>query len=236
MIAGNIKKIRELIEKKAVESKRDPSEIKLIAVSKNFGKDDIISAYNEGIVNFGENKAQELVSKYEELYSLKEKIIWHFIGVLQRNKARFAVRTSEYIHSVDSLLLAAEIDKQAGKINKIQKVLLEVNTSGEESKSGLTEESEVKDLLKYCTELPNVEPVGLMTIAPYTDNKNIIKNSFGYLNELKNELNTEGNNLTELSMGMTNDFETAIEEGATMLRIGTAIFGERDYSKNGMDK
>ena len=235
MIAENIKKIREVIEKKTVESKRDPAEIKLIAVSKNFGKDEIISAFNEGIINFGENKAQELISKYEELDALKEKIVWHFIGVLQRNKVRFAVRTAEYIHSVDSLLLAEEINKQAGKINKIQKVLLEVNTSGEESKSGLTEVSELKDLTKYCKELANVEPVGLMTIAPYTDDNNLIKNSFSYLRELKNELNSEGNNLTELSMGMTNDFEIAIEEGATMLRIGTAIFGERDYSKNGMN-
>jgi PLP dependent protein len=129
------------------------------------------------------------------------------------------------------LLLAAEINKHAGKINKIQKILLEVNTSGEDSKSGLTEESELNDLLKYCKELPNVEPVGLMTIAPYTDNEVKIRNCFSYLYKLKNEFNADGNNLTELSMGMTNDYEIAIEEGATMLRIGTAIFGERDYSK-----
>ena len=231
MIAGNIKKIRELIEKKAVESKRNPDEIRLIAVSKNFGKDDIISAYNEGIVNFGENKAQELVLKYEELSSINNRIIWHFIGVLQRNKVRYAVQTSEFIHSVDSLLLASEINKRAGTINKIQKILLEVNTSGEESKSGITEESELRDLIKYCRELPNVKPVGFMTIAPYTENKDLIRNSFSYLNQLKTELNTGENDLTELSMGMTNDFEIAIEEGATMLRIGTAIFGERDYSK-----
>ena len=232
MIAGNIKKIRELIEKKAVESKRDPSDIRLIAVSKNFGKDEIVDAFNEGIVDFGENKAQELVSKYEELSSVRSKIIWHFIGVLQRNKVRFAVQTSEFIHSVDSLLLAAEINKRADKIKKIQKILLEVNTSGEDSKSGITEESELKDLIKYCRELPNVKPVGLMTIAPYTDDKDIIRNSFRYLRHLKNELNTEENDLAELSMGMTNDFEIAIEEGATMLRIGTAIFGERNYSNN----
>ena len=231
MIADNIKKIRELIEKKAVESKRDPGEIRLIAVSKNFGKDDIVTAFNEGVLDFGENKAQELVSKYEELSNINNKIIWHFIGVLQRNKVRFAVQTSEFIHSVDSLLLASEINKRAGKINKIQKILLEVNTSGEESKSGIAEESELKDLLKYCRELPNVKPVGLMTIAPYTDDEEIIRNSFGYLNQLKNELNNGEKDLTELSMGMTNDFEIAIEEGATMLRVGTAIFGERDYSK-----
>jgi PLP dependent protein len=231
MIADNIKKIRELIEKKAIESNRNPDEIRLIAVSKNFSKDDIISAFNEGVLNFGENKAQELISKYEELNNAYKNIIWHFIGVLQRNKVRFAVQTSEFIHSVDSLLLASEIDKRAGKINKVQKILLEVNTSGEESKSGITEESELRDLLKYCKELHNVEPVGLMTIAPFTDDKNIVKNSFSYLNGLKNELNAEGNNLKELSMGMTNDFEVAIEEGATMIRLGTAIFGERDYSK-----
>jgi PLP dependent protein len=231
MIAENIKKIRELIDKKASESKRNSSEIRLIAVSKNFSKDDITAAFNEGIRNFGENKAQELFAKYENLTDLNDEITWHFIGVLQRNKVRFAVQTAGYIHSVDSLLLASEINKRAEKINKIQKILLEVNTSGEESKSGLTEESEIKDLYKYCMELPNVEPVGLMTIAPYTDNKNIVRQSFSYLKNLKDELNAGKNNLKELSMGMTNDFEIAIEEGATMLRIGTAIFGERDYSK-----
>jgi len=231
MIAGNIKQIREIIDRKAADSKRDPNNIRLIAVSKNFGKEEIISAFNEGLINFGENKAQELVSKYEALGELSKKIAWHFIGVLQRNKVRFAVQTSEYIHSVDSLLLASEINKRAGYISKIQKILLEVNTSGEESKSGLSDESELQDLVKYCKELPNVEPVGLMTIAPYSEDKNIIRKSFSYLRNLKDQLNTYDNNLTELSMGMTNDFEIAIEEGATMLRLGTAIFGERDYSK-----
>ena len=233
MIAENIKKIRELIKEKAVESKRDPAEIKLIAVSKNFGKGEIISAFNEGLFDFGENKAQELISKYDELGSLNEKIIWHFIGVLQRNKVRFAVQVAEYIHSVDSLLLATEINKRAGSINKVQKVLLEVKTSEEETKSGLSEESELKDLVRYCSELPNVEPVGLMTIAPFTNDKVLIRQSFNYLCNLKDELNNEGYKLTELSMGMTNDFDIAIEEGSTMLRIGTAIFGERNYSKSG---
>jgi PLP dependent protein len=231
MIAENIKKIRELIEKKASESNRNSSDIRLIAVSKNFSKNEVIAAFNEGLRNFGENKAQELISKYDELVNLNDEICWHFIGVLQRNKVRFAVQTAEYIHSVDSLLLASEINKRAEKLNKIQKILLEINTSGEESKSGLTEESEINDLYKYCLELPNIKPVGLMTIAPYTDDKNIVRQSFKYLRNLKDELNAGENNLKELSMGMTNDFEIAIEEGATMLRIGTAIFGERDYSK-----
>ena len=232
MIAENIKKIRELIKEKAVESKRDPAEIKLIAVSKNFGKGEIISAFNEGLYDFGENKAQELISKYNEIGSLNEKIIWHFIGVLQRNKVRFAVQFAEYIHSVDSLLLATEINKRAVGINKIQKILLEVKTSEEETKSGLSEESELKDLVRYCSELPNVEPVGLMTIAPFTNDKTLIRKSFNYLCNLKEELNDEGFNLTELSMGMTNDYDIAIEEGSTMLRIGTAIFGERNYSES----
>ena len=227
MIAENIKKIRELIDRKSVESKRDPVEIKLIAVSKNYGKDEIISAFNEGLINFGENRAQELISKYNELGELNEKITWHFIGALQRNKVRFAVQVAEYIHSVDSLLLASEINRSAGKINKIQKILLEVKTSEEETKSGLTDESELKDLVRYCSELPNIEAVGLMTIAPFTDNKHVIRQSFNYLSKLKDELNAEGNNLKELSMGMTNDFEIAIEEGATMIRLGTAIFGSR---------
>lgn len=229
MIAENLKIVREKIRKKCIEIGRNPDEIKLIAVSKNFDVKDIKDAIKEGVTDFGENRAQELVAKYSEL---KNSVTWHFIGVLQRNKVRFAVETADVIHSVDSLMLASEINKRAKKIDKIQKILLEIKTSGEESKSGLINESEIFDLAEYCKEYKNVELIGLMTIAPFTDDKNLIRKSFSYLRTLKEKLNKKGYNLKELSMGMTGDFEIAIEEGATMLRIGSAIFGMRNYSVN----
>ena len=229
MIAENLKQLLEKIEKKCTEVNRNPSEIKLIAVSKTFGPKEILTAFNLGINNFGENKAQELDEKFEVL---GKKVTWHFIGHLQRNKVRFVVKSAEYIHSVDSLLLAQEINRRAEKINKIQKILLQIKTSQEETKSGIEDESEVRDLIKYCSEMHNLELKGLMTISPLTEDKNLIRQSFLYLRKLRDELNSEGfNNIKELSMGMTSDYEIAIEEGATILRIGSAIFGQRDYSK-----
>jgi pyridoxal phosphate enzyme (YggS family) len=227
MIAENLRRVKESIEKKCSEVNRNPAEITIIAVSKNFSVNDINTVFDGGIKNFGENKAQELMRKYNELGN---KIIWHFIGNLQRNKVRFAVEASEYIHSVDSLLLAMEINKRAEKLNKIQKILLEIKTSDEETKSGLADESEISDLAEYCKEYPNLDLVGLMTMAPFTDDEKKIRGSFRSLRNLRDELNGQGINMKELSMGMTNDFLIAVEEGATMLRIGTAIFGERKYS------
>lgn len=227
MIQENLKIVREKIAEKCAGCGRNPSEIKLIAVSKNFGIDEIKAVFNEGIRDFGENRAQELDKKIE---LFPEKVDWHFIGNLQRNKVRFAVQSAEYIHSADSLMLVSEINKHAGKNNKIQKILLEVKTSFEDSKSGITEYSELRDLAFYCVDFPNVELKGLMTIAPYSDNQNLIRKSFSSLRKFRDKLNTEGIKIKDLSMGMSSDFEIAIEEGATMLRIGSAIFGERDYS------
>lgn len=231
MIAQNIAFLQEDIARICKRSKREISDVKIIAVSKNFGVKDILAVAGNGLKNFGENKAQELTLKKQEI---KEDIFWHYIGHLQRNKVRFAVEAADYIHSVDSLMLAAEINKRAVMLNKIQNILLQMKTSEEESKSGITEESVLFDLAEYCKELKNVNLVGLMTIAPYTDDKELIRNSFKYLAGLKLQLNKFGHeNIKELSMGMTNDYDIAVEEGATMLRIGTAIFGERDYSKDG---
>ena len=228
MIPDNIRILRDRISKKCLESSRDPGEIKIIAVSKNFGINEINSAFNEGLRDFGENRAQELIPKFEELGN---KINWHFIGHLQRNKVRFAVKAAEYIHSVDSLLIASEINRLAGMNDKVQKILLQMKTSDEETKSGIEYESELLDIAGYCREFKNVDLVGLMTIAPFTDDIEKIKSSFRYLRNLRNELNEKGfSGINELSMGMTLDFETAIEEGATMLRIGSAIFGERIYN------
>jgi PLP dependent protein len=229
IIAENIVKLRNEIAQKCRETGRDPSGIKLIAVSKNFGIDEINAAAKEGLTDFGENKAQELSSKFEQIGS---KVNWHFIGHLQKNKVRFAVEAADVIHSVDSLALAEEINKRAEKSNKIQKILLQVKTSEEETKSGLTEKEELFELVDRCKVLSSIELIGLMTIAPFTDDEEIIRKSFSYLRKLKDEINSKGNNLKELSMGMTSDYKIAIEEGATMLRIGSAIFGERDYSKD----
>ena len=233
MIQENLKIVREKIIKKCSECGRNPSEIKLIAVSKNFGIEEIKEAFNEGIRDFGENRVQELDKKIE---LFQEKVSWHFIGNLQRNKIRFAVHSAEYIHSADSLLMVSEINKHAGKFNKIQKILLEVKTSFEDSKSGITEYSELKDLAFYCKDFPHVELKGLMTIAPFTDNQNLIRKSFSSLRKMKDKLKTDGINIKELSMGMSLDYELAIEEGATMLRIGSAIFGDRDYSTDWKEK
>ncbi|RPI75193.1 MAG: YggS family pyridoxal phosphate-dependent enzyme [Ignavibacteriales bacterium] len=229
MITENIKLIRGEIHSKCVEIGRNPEEIKLIAVSKNFGPDDINKAFEEGLREFGENKAQELDSKFNELGN---KITWHFIGHLQKNKVKLAVRSAEFIHSVDSLSLAIEINKRAEQADKIQKVLLQVKTSEEETKSGIETEEELFKITDECKTLANIEVIGLMTIAPFTDDVAEIRKSFRYLRKLKDDLIKSGfKYIKELSMGMTSDYKIAIEEGATMLRIGSAIFGQRDYSK-----
>jgi len=229
MIAENIQHLMERITAKCAECERNPQEIRLIAVSKFFGIGAINEANSLGVTDFGENKAQELRDKYE---ILGDKVTWHFIGTLQRNKVKYAVKAATYIHSVDSSMLVDEVNNQAQKINKTQKILLEVKTSSEDSKSGLTTEAEVLSLAKHCSNLSNIELVGLMTMAPFTDDERIIRQSFADLRKLKDEINQNGFDLSELSMGMTNDYEIAIEEGATMLRIGSAIFGQRNNTKD----
>jgi len=228
MIAENLKILNEQIKAKCNELNRNAEEIKLIAVSKTYGVDAINSANDFGLTDFGENKAQELRDKYE---TLDDKVTWHYIGKLQRNKAKYVVKAASFIHSVDSITLADEINKQAAKLDKVQKILLEVKTSFEESKSGTEDEDTLKALAEHCGSLDNIDLIGLMTMAPFTDDEKIIRQSFSELRKLKDRLNEHGFNLSELSMGMTNDFEIGIEEGATMLRIGSAIFGKRDYTK-----
>jgi PLP dependent protein len=225
MIAENLQQVKNRIAFKCAECKRKPEEIKLVAVSKFFGTDKISEANKLGVTDFGENKAQELRDKYE---IMGDKVTWHFIGTLQKNKVRYAVRAASYIHSVDSISLVDEINKEAKKNEKIQKILLEIKTSDEESKSGLKNKMEVLELVQYCSNLSNIKLNGLMTMAPFTDDAKIIRKSFSELRNLKDEINQNGFDLKELSMGMTNDFEIAIEEGATMLRIGSAIFGQRN--------
>ena len=229
MIVENLAYLRQKIEESCKRSGRKPDEVKLIAVSKYFGVDAIIEAKKCGLTDFGENRAQELTLKYDKLGDL---VTWHFIGTLQKNKVKFAVKTAQLIHSVDSLELVEEINNRAENLGKVQNILLEVKTSEEETKSGLETENEILSLVKRCSELNNIKLDGLMTMAPLTDDTNIIRKSFRDLRNLKDRINNKGYNLTVLSMGMTSDFEIAIEEGATMIRIGSAIFGDRDYSKD----
>ena len=229
MIAENLAQLRAKIEETCKRSGRKPDEVKLIAVSKYFGEDAIVEAKNCGLTDFGENRAQELTLKYEKLGN---DVTWHFIGTLQKNKVKYAVNAADLIHSVDSLELVEEINNRAEKFGKVQNILLEVKTSEEETKSGLETENEILSLVKRCSELHNIGLMGFMTMAPLTEDANIIRKSFRDLRNLKDKINNKGYNLTELSMGMTSDFEIAIEEGATMIRIGSAIFGDRDYSKD----
>ncbi|KAB2842090.1 MAG: YggS family pyridoxal phosphate-dependent enzyme [Melioribacteraceae bacterium] len=232
MLKENLHKVEENISKICRNTGRNRSEIRLIAVSKTHTVEEIKEVINAGVLDFGENKAQELSVKSQQL---KEPVFWHFIGHLQTNKVKYIIEPAEYIHSVDSTKLAEEINKRAKSINKIQKILLEINTSDEESKFGLTEEKDILNVAEFCSKCENVELTGLMTMAPYTDDKKIIRECFIKLRNIKDSLNQKGFNLKELSMGMTNDYEIAIEEGATMIRVGTAIFGERDYSKSWKD-
>lgn len=227
MIAENLKLVEGKIEQICLKIGRNRSEIKLIAVSKTQLKDVIEEALRAGIKDLGENKAQELRDKSEIIVG---DFNWHFIGHLQSNKIKYVIKSAEYIHSVDSIKLADEINKKAESINKIQKVLLEINTSKEASKFGLTDEKEIFEISEFCNLAKNLDLVGLMTMAPYTDDDSIIRKCFVNLRSVKEKLNNSGFQIRELSMGMTNDYEIAIEEGATMLRIGTAIFGERNLN------
>jgi len=229
MISENLHRLKNRISNQCAASKRNTDDIKLIAVSKYFGINEINEASKLGIYEFGENKAQELRDKYQ---LLADKVIWHFIGTLQRNKVKYVVKAASLIHSVDSISLTDEINNQAAKLNKVQKILLEIKTSSEETKAGIEQYEQISFLADHCKCLNNIRLIGLMTMAPFTDDELLIRKSFSELRKLKNDLNKQGFNLSELSMGMTADFEIAIDEGATMLRIGSAIFGQRNYSRD----
>lgn len=227
MIAKNLQIIENLILESCLKSGRKRSEIKLIAVSKTQPIELIKEVLSAGIIHLGENKAQEMREKAKEISG---KFYWHFIGHLQTNKVKYIIESAEYIHSVDSRNLVDEINRKAESIGKKQKVLLEMKTSNEATKFGLETEKQVYELADYCLSKANIELVGLMTMAPYTKDSGVIRKCFSKLKEIKEKLNKDGFPILELSMGMTNDFQIAIEEGATMIRIGTAIFGERNYN------
>ncbi len=217
----NIRSVRKRIEEAAKRSRRDPDEITLVAVTKNHSVSEIQQVINSAVTNLGENRAQELLPKYE---ALGDAVAWHFIGHLQRNKVKYIIPFVYLIQSVDSIALAREINKQSRELGKVQNILLEVNVSGEASKYGFSPE-EVLFAVDELAQLKNVKIKGLMMMAPYINDTGLLRIYFAKMKELFDNLSKQqGPDFEMLSMGMTNDFEIAIEEGSTMVRVGTAIF------------
>lgn len=218
----NIIQLKNQIEKACEKSGRDPGEVTIIAATKYTGPAGVKLISELGIDNFGENRADELLEKKE---NTKREAIWHFIGHLQSRKARDVVPLVEYIHSIDSLKILEKVGREAAKCGKIQKVLVEVNISGEETKYGLKPDN-VIDFITKAVKVENTDFRGLMTMAPYTDDMEYIRSLFRRLKILRDRLNDLGltGSFLELSMGMSNDFMVAIEEGATMIRVGSSIF------------
>lgn len=230
MVTENLKKVEERIQAACLRSGRKREDVTLIAVSKTKPIEMLREAYDSGIRYFGENKVQELCAKYEEMPS---DIHWQMIGHLQRNKVRQVVGKAELIHSVDSFRLAEAIDKEAGKQGITARILLEVNMAKEDTKFGLMPE-EVLDFTKEIVRFQNIRVEGLMTIAPFVADPEENRIHFANLRKLSVDIRKEkvnNVNMSILSMGMTNDYEIAIEEGATMVRVGTGIFGERNYAQ-----
>jgi pyridoxal phosphate enzyme (YggS family) len=222
-IEENLLKVREKIERAAQKAGRDPKEIKLVAVSKTVEVARIKEAIEAGVSILGENYVQEAQKKLEVI---GRPVSWHFIGHLQSNKARYAVRLFDVIHSTDSIPLAEELDRRAEQSGRAIKVMIEVNLSKEATKFG-TDEARVLNLAKRIQNLKHLSLEGLMTMPPYFDSSEMSRPYYVALRELKERMTKEGIPMKELSMGMSNDFEVAIEEGATYVRVGTAIFGPR---------
>ncbi|MEN6294985.1 MAG: YggS family pyridoxal phosphate-dependent enzyme [Chloroherpetonaceae bacterium] len=228
-IRRNYNRIRKEVENEAERRYRNPGEITIVAVSKTFPAETIESAIESGIRSFGENYAQELRDKIKYFETKPNQIDWHFIGHLQTNKVKYLIPHTKLIHTIDSIELAEEVNKRAGQFNIKQNILLQINTSGESSKSGCKPDEAI-ELAKSFIKLENINLIGLMTIGSFSEDEKIIRNEFTLLRNLKDEINQKlgTSKLTELSMGMSHDYLIAIEEGSTILRIGTAIFGQRE--------
>lgn len=221
-IKESLKKVRERIEKACLRSKRDPLSVRLIGVTKGIDIERILLALDEGLKDIGENYLQEAKKKME--YLRGRDVTFHMIGHIQTNKAKQVCELFSYVHSVDRQKLLEIFASQ----NKRLKVLFQFNISKEETKSGVQSEKELIELIRKAKEIENIEPIGLMTIPPFFNDPEASRPYFRKLRETLHKVNEElGLTMSELSMGMSNDFEVAIEEGATMVRIGTAIFGER---------
>lgn len=230
-VAENLKTIRERVDAACERAGRRPEEVTLIAVSKTKPLSMLQEAYRAGARDFGENKVQEILEKYPEM---PEDARFHMIGHLQTNKVKQVVGKAVLIHSVDSLHLAEKIEQEAAKRDLTADILLEVNVAREESKFGLMLE-EVIPLLEEVKNLPHVRVRGLMTIAPNVENPEENRKHFKKLYQLYVDIkskNIDNGTMSVLSMGMTGDFEVAVEEGATMIRVGTGIFGSRQIGEN----
>lgn len=230
MLKENIEAVRKNIEKACERSGRNPKDVLLLPVSKTKPVEMIQELYDLGIRSFGENYVQELCDKIDKL---SDDINWHMIGHLQRNKVKYIVGKVAMIHSVDSIRLAEAISKEAVKKDVTVDILIEVNVGMEENKFGITVESAYEDI-KEMAKLPNIAIKGLMTSAPFVENSEDNRKYFRQLKQLSVDINAKNIDniyMDTLSMGMTNDYVVAVEEGATMVRVGTAIFGARNYNK-----
>jgi len=233
-IVENLENVEKNIEKACERAGRERKEVTLIAVSKTKPIEDIKVAYDAGIRDFGENKVQEILDKYDKLPA---DINWHMIGHLQTNKVKYIIDKVCMIHSVDSLKLAEEISKRAVAAGVVMPVLIEINIGDEESKFGITFDTAV-DFLSETVDLPGIKVKGFMCIAPYTENAEENRIYFKKLKQLYVDITTKNidnrivgiDDISILSMGMTGDYEVAVEEGATHIRVGTGIFGARDYT------
>jgi pyridoxal phosphate enzyme (YggS family) len=225
-ISSNVSLIRQRMGVACARCGRDPQSVRLMAVSKTVEPERIRQALDAGVTLLGENYVQEAREKIPAIGHVAE---WHMIGHLQTNKVKYVVNLFDWIHSVDRLELARELDKRAGQNNRRLNVLIEVNVSGEESKSGI-EATQALELVRQVSLLPNINLRGLMTMPPYSDNPENSRPYFQALRKLRDDISAAditNIHMDELSMGMTDDFEVAIEEGATIIRVGRAIFGNR---------
>ena len=231
-IIANLKTVSQKISEACIRAGRNAHSVKLCAVSKFHPGEAVEACIKGGQFLFGENRVQEAVEKFPAVFENHPDVKLHIIGQLQTNKVKNAVKIADTIQSVDRLDLIREIEKQASKLEKKINILFEIHT-GEESKSGFENIEAVREALNYISDgnAPHVVPKGFMTMAPFTEDKALVRKSFVTLREMAEKLRSEFSqfDLNELSMGMSGDFEIAIEEGSTMVRVGTAIFGERQY-------
>ena len=229
MVKENYENIRHITEETAKISGRDPKEVTLIAVSKTKPIELLRQAYEAGARDFGENKVQEIVDKYPQM---PDDVKWHMIGHLQTNKVKYIIDKVCLIHSVDSLKLAKEISKCAVKAGVTANILIEVNVAAEESKFGVSPD-QVEGLVREIALLPQVNVKGLMTVAPYVEDSEENSGIFSALKQLSVDIaskNIDNVSMDCLSMGMSGDYQVAIREGATFVRVGTSIFGSREYN------
>lgn len=226
----NIKKVKDKIEDVCKRAGRAPESVTLIGVTKTYEADIMNAGISYGIRDIGENKVQEIIRKYDEV---DKNVKWHLIGHLQTNKVKYIIDKVDLIHSVDSLKLAKEISKRAQQYGKTMEVLIQVDIDGEETKFGVAE-SHVEELVKNIAELPNIKLKGLMNIAPIYDDREKTRGIFKKMRKIFDELQKmkyDNIEMEYLSMGMSGDFDIAIEEGANLIRIGTSIYGARDYTQ-----